>query len=624
MAKEFTVKIDGQDLTPEQMTECLAVVVDSDHYLPAMVSLTIDDNELQYIDASSPFKLGAEISISFEPPSTDRFSGSAPEPIFLGEITALEPEFTDSGQVILQIRGYDKLHRLQRSKKTRTFLDQSDNEIVKTIAGEYGLQVQAAGQAANTKHPYVIQLNQTDFEFLWSRAELIGYSLRINVTDKKLYFEEAFSKPAPTISLEWGDNLRSFRSRATLGEQVSKAVVTGWDPKTKEQVLAEVTSSTINKNIGIGGTVGADGVKKAFGEAELVVVTQPGLTIDQAKAIAQAQLNAAQSETVQAEGTLREGDPKLLAGAECDIKGVGTNFAGKYYVTSARHYYHRQGQYLVDFSATGRIPSTLKGLLQENGNGNSTGYGGASGQMAGVVTAVVTDINDPDKLGKVKVKYPWLPKYKNAELSSHWLRISSPMGGPERGMFFMPEVDDEVLVAFEHGNPNAPFLVGTLWNDKDKIPPSTAEAIASGKVNQRFIRSKSGHLIVLDDTDGKEKITIRDKTEKNLIEIDSKENTLLIQAEKDITIEAGGKITLKSGADFIVDAGTKADMKSKQDFAVTAGTNGTIKANSNLDMEANVEGTLKANAKLEVSSNGQATLKGGGMAQIQAAMVKIN
>ena len=71
-------------------------------------------------------------------------------------------------------------------------------------------------------------------------------------------------------------------------------------------------------------------------------------------------------------------------------------------------------------------------------------------------------------------------------------------------MFFMPEVDDEVLVAFEHGNPNAPFIVGMLWNDKDKIPASTAEAIASGKVNQRFIRSKSGHLIVFDDTDGKE------------------------------------------------------------------------------------------------------------------------
>jgi Rhs element Vgr protein len=616
------------------MDKCLAVVVDSDYYLPAMLSLTMDDTfdpetgALEFADASSPFKLGAEIEVLFEtPPAAD---GSDPtlESVFLGEVTALEPEFTDSNQVNLQIRAYDKLHRLQRSKKTRTFLDQSDNDIVKTIGGEYGLTVEAKGSAGNTKYPYLIQLNQTDFEFLWSRAELIGY--RLYVKDKKLHFAEAFSPGTDQIEKNWPEHLVSFQPRATLAHQVSKAVVTGWDPKTKAQVRAEVTASTISNNIVNASPqkteLGAAGVKKAFGETETVVVTQPGLTIDQAKAIAQARLNAAQSETFQAEGALRDGDPKLLAGAKCNIDGVGEKFTGMYYVTSARHVYNARqtGQYRVYFSATGRLPSTVKGLLQENGNGNGYGYGGSSGQLSGVVTAVVTDINDPDKLGKVKVKYPWLPKYNSAELSSHWVRVSSPMGGAERGMFFMPEVDDEVLVAFEHGNPNAPYIVGMLWNDKDKIPASTAEAIASGKVNQRFIRSKSGHLIVFDDTDGKEKITIRDKTEKNLIEIDSKANTLLIQAEKDITLEAKGKLTLKSTGDFIVDSKANINMKCAQNLTAEASANGKIKGGANLDLEAGANGTLKANANAEVSGNAQATLKGSAMAQIQGGLVKIN
>ena len=99
------------------------------------------------------------------------------------------------------------------------------------------------------------------------------------------------------------------------------------------------------------------------------------------------------------------------------------------------------------------------------------------------------------------------------------------MAGKERGFFFMPEVDDEVLVAFDHGDVNFPYVVGVLWNNTDKPPKGTKESVFDSNkkvVNERVIRSRSGHLIVLDDTQGEERIVIQDKTGKNSIIINSK------------------------------------------------------------------------------------------------------
>ncbi len=184
-----------------------------------------------------------------------------------------------------------------------------------------------------------------------------------------------------------------------------------------------------------------------------------------------------------------------------------------------------------------------------------------SGRIYSVVVGVVTNNQDEDKLGRVKVKFPWLID----DDESYWARIVSPMAGKERGMVFLPEVEDEVLVVFEHGDLNRPYILGSLWNSKD-IPPEINE---DGKNNIRLIQSRSGHKIVLDDTDGEEKIDIIDKSEKNMITIDTKNNSIIITSDKDIEISApNGKITmdckeleLKSSAAAKIEAGADMDLK---------------------------------------------------------------
>jgi uncharacterized protein involved in type VI secretion and phage assembly len=191
-------------------------------------------------------------------------------------------------------------------------------------------------------------------------------------------------------------------------------------------------------------------------------------------------------------------------------------------------------------------------------------------QVPGVTAGIVTNNQDPDKLGRVKLKFPWL----SDDNETGWVRIAVLMAGADRGTVFLPEVGDEVLVAFEHGDINSPYVIGALWNPKAKPP----EGNADGKNNIRKITSRSGHEIifddnsiqkkekleihtkaghkvVLDDSAGQEKIEIIDKTGSNKMVIDSVQNSINIESAAQlkikgnmVEIEATGSLTVKSSA----------------------------------------------------------------------------
>jgi uncharacterized protein involved in type VI secretion and phage assembly len=167
-----------------------------------------------------------------------------------------------------------------------------------------------------------------------------------------------------------------------------------------------------------------------------------------------------------------------------------------------------------------------------------------SSRIYGVVVGIVTNNQDPDKQGRVKVKFPWLSDSDE----SNWARIAAPMAGKEMGVYFLPEVDDEVLVVFEHGRADRPFVIGALWNGKEAPPADNSD----GNNDIRVIKSRSGHTITLDDTDGGEKITIADGKQKSSIVLDAAEGSLTITSEGDLTVKAKGKITLESDADVSI------------------------------------------------------------------------
>lgn len=184
----------------------------------------------------------------------------------------------------------------------------------------------------------------------------------------------------------------------------------------------------------------------------------------------------------------------------------------------------------------------------------------------------------------------------------------------------MPEVDDEALVAFENGDVNFPYVVGVLWNKKDKPPEG---AVVAGKVNQRIIQSRSGHIVILDDTQGKEKISITDKTGKNSIVIDSKTNAMTFTTTGDFTIDAGGKLLIKSKQDMTIQSMAKAGISANSNLNLEAKTGANMKAGtSQIDLQA--AGAALKGTKVDVQATAQASVKGNAMVEIQGGMVKIN
>jgi uncharacterized protein involved in type VI secretion and phage assembly len=176
------------------------------------------------------------------------------------------------------------------------------------------------------------------------------------------------------------------------------------------------------------------------------------------------------------------------------------------------------------------------------------------GRYFGVVVGIVTNNQDSGSMARVRVKFPWLSDANE----SWWARIAVPMAGSGRGTYFLPEVDDEVLVAFEHGDVRSPYVIGALWNGKD-APPTTN---SDGKNNIRVIHSRSGHLIRLDDTQGSEKIEVIDKTGGNKITIQSSDNSMKLECTGKMTLHATAGIEMTSDADIKIQANTTMDIES--------------------------------------------------------------
>jgi phage baseplate assembly protein V len=156
-----------------------------------------------------------------------------------------------------------------------------------------------------------------------------------------------------------------------------------------------------------------------------------------------------------------------------------------------------------------------------------------------VVPAMVT--RNDDTLGRVKVRYPWM----DDQDESDWIAVSGPGAGNDRGLFCIPAANDQVLVAFSFGQLDKAYVIGSLWSTADQ-PPS------AGDPAKRTWKSRSGHVIVLDDTGGSEQISIVDKSGASKITIDTASKTITIESAGDLTIKAAGNLALQSGKDVKV------------------------------------------------------------------------
>jgi phage protein D len=516
-------------------------------HLPDMATLIIDDRNRKWVDDALLWP-GQGLKV------LAHFTGVSAE-IFDGEIVEFEPAFLEGG-LHLTVRAFDRLHRLSRGRWARSFLDVKDEDVVEKIAKEVQLKVKC--DSTKEVFKYVFQDNQSNLEFLQARAEMQGHLLFVQ--GDTLHFERP--KGPITLELAWHEQLTEFRPFLSSVQQPSAFVVRGWDVINKRAVVGTATKGSSGPHVGERRS-GGEVAQEAFHlEAPWLIANHVVRNQDAAETIAQAAAHEASGSFITAEGVCN-GNPKLKAGVTVKLSGLGKRFSGEYVVTAATHHLSGNSGYSVTFTVSGHHASTLlSSLNRHQANGRFDG--------GGLVVGIVTNNNDPDGMGRIKVKYPWLSEDHEGD----WARIASPGAGKERGLEFLPEINDEVLVGFELGDIHAPYILGGLWNGKDAPPVVTSKAVEGGKVNSRVIRSrlgheirfldgdepqvqittKAGHQILLDDKPKAAKIRIVDKTGKNFIVIDSEKNSMVIELQDDVTIQAGGNMTLKAGKDLKLEA----------------------------------------------------------------------
>lgn len=500
-------------LPTELKESILQVVVEESLHLPGVFTIAFENPyEPGYTETSFPIisfldshlKIGHEVIIGFSSTQTDldQFSKRdyTDDRLMIGEITAVEVPFSKRAQTPIIIRGYSYSHRLHRGRWNRSFLDQTDSDIALRIAGEAGIPI---GQVdgSGIVHEYVFQENQTNMEFLKERAARIGFE--VFVRENLFYFRKPKEEEIRD-EINWLNySLDNIRVRVNSIEQVKDIQVRGWNYPEKIPFIANAAAQTgsVITDLPKQGD-GANSHKFKPGEQTFYVVDQPVYQQIEADEIARSCCDEIRGQYIHAD-VEAEGDPRIRPGRsfnlDFQVKGgtsPGNNdelpsyFAGKYYITETRHVYEpdRERSYNTEFVVRGLRDSNLLTTLAPPNRLQP-------GQT--FLIGIVTKNQDPENMSRIKVYYPTLTE----EHESHWARMVSIGAGNDRGTDWLPEIGDEVIVGFEHGDIHRPLVIGSVWNGVDKPPEHIEDSVPNELVRLRTLRSRRGHQMqFIDET----------------------------------------------------------------------------------------------------------------------------
>ncbi|MBD2308735.1 VgrG-related protein [Chroococcidiopsis sp. FACHB-1243] len=561
---ELILKLGGAIAPPELMKDVLEICVEESLHLPAMFTLVIHNTYLSATDRSEAwrhdryFKIGDRISIGFTASTTEdrAFQEVLKEPSLIeGEITAMEVNFVEESKAHIVVRGYDVSHRLHRGRYNRSFTNTTDSDIVKKIAKESGIKIGQIDRSG-TPHEYVFQENQTNMEFLRERAARIGFELFLQ--DNKLYFRQP--KNNASLQLKWLDEINSFSVRATSAQQVNSVEVRSWDYSKKTLINETAKAEQVVTTTGNGKGSSTSTAFKGSKPPKMVVVDQPVANAREAKKMAQALCNELGGEFICADARA-DGNPKIRPGKVVQLKGMGNRYSGKYYVTETRHLYS-QNIYSTEFSVRGLQEGSLLSTLAPQTHLQP-------GQT--LMVGIVTDNKDPKGYGRVKVKLPTLSEQDD----SNWARVVGLGAAKQRGFYCLPEIDDEVLVGFEHGDIHRPYIIGGVWNGVDKTVETVNETVDQrGRVRLRTIKTRTGHTIQFVEEDslrtkagiyittaGGHKVHLNDsRMEKSVMIQTSGGHEIKMEDRKvppTISISSRGNLSLSARGELSLDAGTK-------------------------------------------------------------------
>jgi Rhs element Vgr protein len=419
--------------------------------------------------------------------------------IFNGLTLEAEIEYRVQQNSIARLRGVTQSYKLQLTPEEDYFYQNDLHGVAETIICKDGLDLEYNVDAECAKMNYV-QWGESDFDFLRRIAD--DQKCFIRPTPKGVEIRRGFENADQTIRWHEEHGLSSFSVKGRLGQPAFDGSC--YDPRT----MQSQRFSKVKKEPRFFSETAADMVGAVKEQSEQLPPDR--LVFDGRAPTIQAYQALLEKESQRAIGSKIIGagvssDVRLKPGDRLRIEGDNFDAAGDYGLISVIHRYDENYGYRNEFTVTPWEDYTNAEQPQPN-------------LIHGVVSARVVDHNDPRKMGRIQIRYDWMDGDRTA-----WARMTTPYAGGGRGFMFMPEVGDEVLVAFEHGDPERPYVVGALWNGVDSAPRQgflddeamqavgkngTQVAADMARNDIKRIVTKSGNRIQLVDVEGKESIVV--------------------------------------------------------------------------------------------------------------------
>jgi uncharacterized protein involved in type VI secretion and phage assembly len=552
-----------------QIAECRITLADGN---PATQEFPLTDD--------TKLKPGAAIKVKAH------YGDSAAQEIFSGLVIGLRTRISGGDRVcMLDLECRSQAVKMHQVRRSALYTEQKDSDIISKLAGDAGLSAKVT--ATSAVHKQILRSDCTDWEYVTLLAERNG--LLVHCDGRDLHVEKPDVSAASVLNVTFGIDILEVDLEISAQRAFSDAAMTSWKVADQDSQQSEDQGFTGPQWGNLTLNTLADVVMSGSPKGP-VVTTPADLETDVLQTYATAIVQ--RTELGRIVGSVRfAGSALAKPNTNIDLAGLSDRMNGKAFVTGVEHRLESDGW--VTTAHLGAVP-------------RSEGFGtrrppvvaaGITTPIHGLQVGIVTQLHDdPEGLARIKIT---LPMVAGAE-DPIWARLAAPYAGNATGIDFLPEIGDEVIVAFMGGDPSNPVILGSVHNPKAKGP---VEATEDNFL--KIIQTRSGIKLTFDDE--KKAVTI-DTPGGAQVTLDDDAKVVKLKDQNGNEAELGDAgITLSSPKDITLDA--------KGNLVLKAAQNVTVKG-MNVTAEAQTSATVKGNASAEISASGTTTVKG--------AMVMIN
>lgn len=574
----YALLIDDEEVSP--MVEVLSIVTEKEANRIPCARLSLRDGDAAEEDLplsnTANFTPGKSIEIRAGYASIE-------STIFKGVIVKHGVKVRGRGTSVLVVDCRDLAVKMTVGRSSRYFVDKTDRDVIKKLVGEYGLVSDV--DATDVTHPDLVQYHVSDWDFLVSRAEANG--LLAIVDDGAVAVKAPKLDGAADLAIRLGDTVYELDAEIDARRQLQSVRAYSWDHCTQEVLASGGTApSPVNGQ----GNLAEKDLAKTIGLDELELRHGGRLDSQEMKAWADAQLVRGSLAKVVGRAKI-QGEPKIKPGLLVEINGVGERFSGTAFVAAVRHEIVGGAWYTnIQFG----LPPDMFARRNDVAEVAAAGLVPAvHGLHIGIATRLE---GDPAGEDRIQVRLPLVDP--NAE--GIWARCACPDAGAERGVFFRPEIGDELIIGFLDQDPRDPVVLGMVHSSQNPAPIALSD-----ENHEKAIVTRSKMRLHFDD-------------DKSVITVETPGGNVAILSDDEQSIKLkdqhGNSITMDS--EGITLDGSQITLKAQQGVSVEAGTELTTESGANTQ--------VKASAQVKVEGSAGAELKSSGMTSVQGSLVKIN